>query len=85
MGLQVKLDLNGDMAAHVLEETGEGGAYSDAVAYLRDLILRDMAAVDAHQFRTVKEHLQEAFSTPESAYVEIDCETFLREMKSIRL
>ena len=81
MGIQVKLDLNGEMAAHVLGETGEGGAYADAGAYLRDLILRDMATVDARQVRTVKEHLQEAFAVPDSECSPFDAHAFRERMR----
>ena len=82
MGVHVNLELTGRLAEHLLDETGEGGTYSDVEAYIRDLIERDIEAVEAHQFRTVKEHLQAASATPEEDYVSISAEEFLQEMRS---
>lgn len=82
MGVQVSFELEGELGEYVEAVTGEGGDYADMVDYLRDLIRRDLQAMEAHQFRTVKEHLQEAFAAPESDYIEMAAEDFLREMNS---
>lgn len=84
MGIAVTIDLAGPLEEHVLAETGGEGGYADAVDYIRDLIRRDMAAVDAHQFRTVKEHLQVAFATPDSDYVQMNADDFIQRLKSRR-
>ena len=82
MGVHVDFRLEGELGQHVAAVTGEGGDYIDPVDYLRDLVRRDMEAVDTHQFRTVKEHLQEAFAASESEYIQMDVDEFLRRMKS---
>ena len=82
MGVHVDFEMDGEMGAHVATVTGEGGDYVDPAEYLQDLIRRDMEAVNAHRFRTVKEHLQHACATPESEYVEVDINEFLQRMRS---
>ena len=82
MGVHVSIDLTGAIAAHVLEETGEGGSYADPADYIRDLIRKDMAAVEQYEVRTLKEHLQEAFAAPESDSIEMDADAFFRWVKS---
>ena len=82
MGIAVTIDLSGPVEQHVLAEVGGERGYADVAAYIQGLIRRDMEAVAAHQFRTVEEHLQVAFAAPESEYVKIDADQFLRQLRS---
>ena len=83
MGVEIRLDLTGAMAEHVLGETGEHGTYADPVEYVRDLIRRDMGWL-SNRDEALRARLQAAFAEPESAMVELDAATFIEEMRAER-
>lgn len=83
MGVEIRIDLTGAMAEHVLGETGEQGTYADPVEYVRDLIRRDMTW-PAERDEVLRAKLEAAFAEPESDMVEMDAATFLEEMSAER-
>jgi Arc/MetJ-type ribon-helix-helix transcriptional regulator len=64
LNVRVSSALGDFVAANV----GETGAYENVSEYVRDLIRRDKARVDADAFERLKAELAHAFAAPDSAY-----------------
>ena len=69
--------ISGELSAFVADNVGEHGLYENVSEYVRDLIRRDKARVEEEAFQRLKAELQQAFSAPEEAYIEMTAEQFL--------
>jgi len=56
------------LAEYVGRLVGEHGDYDNVSEYIRDLIRRDKARVEAQAFERLKAELTLAFAAPESSY-----------------
>lgn len=79
MGKDMTLNVRvgGELGEFIAENVGEHGLYENVSEYVRDLIRRDKARVEAERFAALKAELQRAFATPDSEFVELDREGFL--------
>lgn len=74
--------ISGLLGEHVAASVGEDGAYENVSEYVRDLIRRDKARVDAQAFDRLKAELTQAFAAPDSAYAPLDADTVIRRNQS---
>jgi antitoxin ParD1/3/4 len=61
--------LSGALSDFVSTSVGDSGSYENVSEYIRDLIRRDKARVEAQAFDQLKAELTLVFSAPESSYV----------------
>ncbi len=80
MGSEMTLNVRvgGTLGAFVAANVGDGGAYENVSEYVRDLIRRDKARVEAEGFERLKAELTVAFAAPDSAYEELSADTVIR-------
>lgn len=69
--------VGGALGEFVAANVGEDGAYENVSEYVRDLIRRDKARVEAEAFARLKTELATAFAVPESSYAAMDAETII--------
>ena len=60
-----------------VEDQAETGRYSNASDYVRDLIRRDKARVEAERLALLRAELTAAFAAPDSAYRTLDADTVI--------
>ena len=66
--MTLNVRVSGALGVFVASNVGEDGAYENLSEYVRDLIRRDRARVEAESFRRLKAELQHAFSAPDSEF-----------------
>lgn len=72
--MTMNVRISGSLADFVSSNVGEDGLYEHASEYIRDLIRRDKAQVDAEQLDELKAELTRAFATPDQEYVYVTAE-----------
>ena len=75
MSLNVRI--SGALRDFVVSNIGELGEYDNASEYIRDLIRKDKAQADQKAFEALKVELQQAFSAPESSYIELSADDII--------
>jgi Arc/MetJ-type ribon-helix-helix transcriptional regulator len=60
--------INGPLSDFVAANVGEDGEYENVSEYIRDLIRRDKARVEAHAFAHLQAELSQAFAAPDDSY-----------------
>jgi antitoxin ParD1/3/4 len=76
--MTLNVRVSGPLGEFVADNVGEHGAYENVSEYVRDLIRRDKARVEAEGFERLKAELAVAFAAPATAYEELDAETVIR-------
>lgn len=79
--MHLNVRISGPLSDFVARNVGEEGLYENVSEYVRDLIRRDKERVESEMFETLKAELQRAFAVPEEAYVEVDRDVFLEELR----
>jgi len=72
--MTLNVRLSGALGEFVAENVGSTGAYENVSEYVRDLIRRDKARVEAERFARLKAELDQAFAAPDSSYVTLDAD-----------
>ena len=75
--MTLNVRVGGALGAFVAANIGDDGAYENVSEYVRDLIRRDMARLDAESFERLKAELTHAFAAPDSAYRPLDAEAVI--------
>lgn len=80
--MTLNVRVSGALGDFVAENVGDDGAFENVSEYVRDLIRRDMARVEAEAFDRLKAELTKAFAAPDSAYDPLDAETVIRRNRA---
>jgi antitoxin ParD1/3/4 len=75
--MTLNVRVSGALGEFVAENVGSTGAYENVSEYVRDLIRRDKARVEADRFERLKAELDQAFAAPDSRYVTLDVDAVL--------
>lgn len=76
--MTLNVRVSGALGEFVASNVGEGGEYENVSEYVRDLIRRDRARVEAESFERLKAELQHAFAAPDSAFHALDADEVIR-------
>lgn len=76
--MTLNVRVSGALGEFVATNVSDNGAYENVSEYVRDLIRRDKARVEAEGFERLKAELAAAFAAPETAYEVLDAETIIR-------
>jgi antitoxin ParD1/3/4 len=76
--MTLNVRVSGPLGEFVARNVGDGGAYENVSEYVRDLIRRDKARVEAEAFARLKAELAAAYAAPESSYAAMDAETIIK-------
>lgn len=76
--MTLNVRVGGALGEFVQANVSENGGYENVSEYVRDLIRRDKARVEAEAFERLKAELAHAFAEPDSAYAALDAETVIR-------
>ena len=76
--MTLNVRVGGVLGAFVATNVGDQGVYENVSEYVRDLIRRDKARVEAERFEHLKVELTAAFAEPDHAYQELDADTIIR-------
>lgn len=76
--MTLNVRVSGALGAFVAANVGDGGDYENVSEYVRDLIRRDMARVDAESLERLKAELAHAFAAPDSAYRPLSADDVIR-------
>ena len=73
--------VTGALGDHVAASVGHNGLYENVSEYVRDLIRRDHARLEAERLAILRQELQHAFAIPESEACTFDAEAFRTRMR----
>lgn len=76
--MTLNVRVGGPLGEFVAANVGDDGAYENVSEYVRDLIRRDKARVEAEGFARLKAELSAAFAAPESSFAALDAETIIK-------
>ena len=80
--LTLNVRVGGALGEFVAANVSENGAYENVSEYVRDLIRRDKARVEAETFDRLKAELAHAFAAPDSAYQPLDAGAVIRRNRA---
>jgi Arc/MetJ-type ribon-helix-helix transcriptional regulator len=80
--LTLNVRVGGALGEFVAANVSEHGAYENVSEYVRDLIRRDKARVEAEAFERLKAELARAFAAPDDTYQPLDAETVIRRNRT---
>jgi putative addiction module CopG family antidote len=69
--MTLNVRLSGPLSDFVAETVGHTGSYENVSEYVRDLIRRDKARVEAEAFERLRAELQQAFATPDADFAPV--------------
>lgn len=72
--MTLNVRVSGALGDFVAANVGGDGAYENVSEYVRDLIRRDMARVEADRIASLKAELQAAFAAPDDAFGLLDAD-----------
>ena len=75
--MTLNVRVSGALGDFVADSVGESGTYENVSEYVRDLIRRDKARVEAERFDVLKAELAVAFAAPETSYHVFDAEAVI--------
>ena len=75
--MTLNVRVGGALGEFVAANVGYDGAYENVSEYVRDLIRRDKARVEAEGFARLKAELAAAFAVLESSYTAMDADTII--------
>ena len=76
--MTLNVRVGGALGEFVAANVSDNGAYENVSEYVRDLIRRDKARVEAETFERLKAELTRAFAEPDSAYEPLDADSVIR-------
>ncbi|MEI9891109.1 MAG: addiction module antitoxin [Caulobacteraceae bacterium] len=76
--MTLNVRVGGALGEFVAANVSEDGAYENVSEYVRDLIRRDKARVEAEGFERLKAELAQGFAAPDSSYQPLDADTVIR-------
>ena len=76
--MTLNVRVSGVLGEFVSANVGDDGAYENVSEYVRDLIRRDKARVEAEGFERLKAELTHAFAPPDSAYRPLDADEVIQ-------
>lgn len=76
--MTLNVRVGGPLGEFVAANVGDDGAYENVSEYVRDLIRRDKARVEAEGFARLKAELSAAFAAPEASFAALDAETIIK-------
>jgi antitoxin ParD1/3/4 len=76
--MTLNVRVSGALGEFVAANVSEDGAYENVSEYVRDLIRRDKARVEAEAFERLKAELTRAFAAPDDAYETLDADAVIR-------
>ena len=80
--LTLNVRVGGALGEFVAANVSETGAYENVSEYVRDLIRRDKARVEAEAFDRLKAELAHAFAVPDSAYHPLEADAVIRRNRA---
>lgn len=75
--MTLNVRIGGALSDFMAVNVGEHGTYENVSEYVRDLIRRDKARIEAEQFGRLEAELQRAFAAPQSSYGPLDAEAVI--------
>ena len=75
--MTLNVRISGALSDYVARQVGADGAYENISEYVRDLIRRDREHADNQRFARLKAELGQAFTIPDSDFVEVDADTVI--------
>ncbi|MBU6165480.1 MAG: addiction module antitoxin [Alphaproteobacteria bacterium] len=75
--MTLNVRVGGALGEFVAANVGDDGAYENVSEYVRDLIRRDKARVEAEGYARLKAELAAAFAVPESSFVAMDADAII--------
>ena len=80
--MTLNVRVGGALGEFVAENVSQNGAYENVSEYVRDLIRRDKARVEAESFERLKAELTRAFAAPDDAFRPLDAEAVIRRNRA---
>lgn len=75
--MTLNVRISGALSEFVAASVGDHGDYENVSEYVRDLIRRDKARLEAERFTRLKAELTHAFAAPEESYTALDAQTVI--------
>lgn len=75
--MTLNVRISGALSEFVAASVGDHGDYENVSEYVRDLIRRDKARLEAERFTRLKAELTHAFAAPEDSYTALDAQTVI--------
>lgn len=75
--MTLNVRVGGALGEFVAANVGDSGAYENVSEYVRDLIRRDKARLEAESFERLRAELAAAFAVPEASYATMDAESII--------
>lgn len=79
--MTLNVRVSGALSQFVSANVGEEGDYENVSEYVRDLIRRDKARVEADRLASLKAELAAAFDAPDSTYEPLDADAVIARNK----
>lgn len=80
--MTLNVRVGGALGEFVAANVSENGAYENVSEYVRDLIRRDKARMEAETFERLKAELTRGFAAPDDAYRPLDADTVIRRNRT---
>jgi Arc/MetJ-type ribon-helix-helix transcriptional regulator len=80
--MTLNVRVGGALGEFVAANVSEEGAYENVSEYVRDLIRRDKARVEAEAFERLKAELARSFAAPDDAYEFLDADTVIHRNRA---
>jgi Arc/MetJ-type ribon-helix-helix transcriptional regulator len=80
--MTLNVRVSGALGEFVEANVSENGAYENVSEYVRDLIRRDKARVEAEAFERLKAELARAYGAPDESYRDLDADTVIRRNRA---
>ncbi len=80
--MTLNVRVGGALGEFVAANVSQNGAYENVSEYVRDLIRRDKARVEAEVFDRLKAELTRAYAAPDDAYRPLDADTVIRRNRA---
>lgn len=75
--ITLNVRVSGALGEFVADNVGDAGTYENVSEYVRDLIRRDKARVEAERLAVLKAELAAAFGAPETSYHSLDADAVI--------
>jgi len=80
--MTLNVRVGGALGEFVAANVSENGAYENVSEYVRDLIRRDKARMEAETFERLKAELTRGFAAPDDDYRPLDADTVIRRNRT---
>ena len=75
--MTLNVRISGALSEFVAASVGDHGDYENVSEYVRELIRRDKARLEAERFTRLKAELTQAFAASEESYTALDAQTVI--------